>query len=200
MFADDGQRGAQAIDGGADDAACVAGAFANGVEPDDAGRFACAIVAHDPHRPAVERSRLFKYRVSQVLSGHSITIEVAGRFVLMKLLGVESTHRESRNFLNDLLANEEVCLEYDPDPRSRIDARGNPMAYLYRAGDGLWINQAMIARGYGRLAQVLAAITASLLASVAIAPAAFAHPLPPPGTFGRAPAPVVIVASASSRR
>ena len=34
---------------------------------------------------------------------------------------------------------------------------------------------------FGRLTAVLAAITASLLASIAVVPAAFARPVPPPG-------------------
>ena len=41
----------------------------------------------------------------------------------------------------------------------------------------------------GRLTAVLAAITASLLASIAVVPAAFARPVPPPGgSYGPVPA------------
>ena len=42
---------------------------------------------------------------------------------------------------------------------------------------------------FGRLTAVLAAITASLLASIAVVPAAFARPVPPPGgSYGPVPA------------
>jgi hypothetical protein len=40
--------------------------------------------------------------------------------------------------LKDLLTDEEVCLEYDTDPRFHNDPHGHPMAYVYRA-DGLFI-------------------------------------------------------------
>ena len=43
--------------------------------------------------------------------------------------------------------------------------------------------------GFGRLAAVLAAITCSLLGSIAVVPAAFARPVPPPGgSYGPVPA------------
>ncbi len=105
--------------------------------------------------PSEDRSRLYKYRVSQVVSGNRVTIEVAGRFVLMQLLGVETARRETRDFLKGLLTDEEVCLEYDPDPSLHTDGQGHPTAYLYRAGDGLWINHALIAQGFSGLAHVL---------------------------------------------
>jgi len=105
--------------------------------------------------PSEDRSRLTKYRVSQVLSGNRVTIEVAGRFVLMQLLGVEAARRETRDFLKGLLTDEEVCLEYDSDSSLHTDSQGHPTAYLYRAGDGLWINHALIAQGYSGLAHVL---------------------------------------------
>jgi len=105
--------------------------------------------------PSKERARLYKYRVSQVLSGNRVTIEVAGQFVLMQLLGLETARPEPREFLKELLTDEEVCLEYDADPKFHTDGHGHPMAYLYRSGDGLWINHALIARGFSGLAHVL---------------------------------------------
>src|SRR5205807_2208406 len=58
---------------------------------------------------------------------------------------------ESKGFLKELLLGEAVCLEYDPDPGNQKDSAGHPVAYFYKADNGLFINQAMIAHGYSGL-------------------------------------------------
>src|SRR6266852_6712819 len=45
----DGLGGAKAVDGSADDAAGVAGAFADGIQPHNAGALSCHVVAGNAH-------------------------------------------------------------------------------------------------------------------------------------------------------
>src|ERR1700732_5302380 len=62
---DDGFGGAEAVNGGADDAAGVAGAFSHGVEALDAGGLTVHIIANDAHRGAAASFRGGQNRVFQ---------------------------------------------------------------------------------------------------------------------------------------
>jgi endonuclease YncB( thermonuclease family) len=98
-------------------------------------------------------SRLYKYKVLQVIGGDALTIRCEGRAVLMGLLGVEAKRPEARAFLKELLEGQTVCLEYDPEVLR--NERGWPIAYFYRLSDGALINQAVLAQGFGLLAEHL---------------------------------------------
>jgi len=92
-------------------------------------------------------TRHHKYQVLQVINGDALTIRWNGRAILMGLLGVEAKRPEATKFLKEQLEGQTVCLEYDPEIQH--NQRGWPIAYFYRCSDGVLINQAVLARGFG---------------------------------------------------
>jgi hypothetical protein len=99
---------------------------------------------------AKDLSRHNKYRVAQVLGGDRLTIWWKGQIVRMGLLGVDAKRPEATKFLKEQLDGQMVCLDYGPEIQR--NERGWPVAYFYRAFDGALVNQAVLAGGFGLVA------------------------------------------------
>src|SRR5436190_16957932 len=65
VLRDDGPGRAEAIDGGADNAAGIAGAFADGIDAVDALRFSTVIVSHDANRRTAAGLGAYQGRLGQ---------------------------------------------------------------------------------------------------------------------------------------
>jgi len=101
------------------------------------------------------------YRVERVVDGDTIIVRIDGTNERVRLIGVdapESVHpdaarnteegKEASEYLNGLLADGIVHLEYDAAERDRY---GRILAYVYDQ-DGNMINAALLETGYARTA------------------------------------------------
>lgn len=97
------------------------------------------------------------YPVERVVDGDTLVIRYRGVSTTVRLLGVdtpETVHsnkpverfgREASAFTKQLLENEEVRLDFDLE---RFDRYGRLLAYVYRASDGLFVNEVLLREGY----------------------------------------------------
>lgn len=97
------------------------------------------------------------YPVERVIDGDTLVIRYQGVLTTVRLLGVdtpETVHpnkpvehfgREASAFTKRLLENEKVRLDFDLE---RFDRYGRLLAYVYRASDGLFVNEALLREGY----------------------------------------------------
>jgi micrococcal nuclease len=98
-------------------------------------------------------------RVVKVVDGDTIHVLVGGRREKVRYIGVDTpeTHhptkpvqcfgREASAFNARLVAGERVRLVRDVEERDRF---GRLLAYVYRAGDGLFVNAELARLGYAR--------------------------------------------------
>jgi len=101
------------------------------------------------------------YAVLRVIDGDTIVIRHNDHDTTVRLIGVdtpETVHpskpiqhygKEASSFLHNLLTGESVHLE-PPASGSPQDRYGRLLAYVYRAPDGLFVNEELIRQGYGR--------------------------------------------------
>lgn len=98
------------------------------------------------------------YPVSRVIDGDTVILDIAGKQERVRLIGVdtpETVHptkpvehfgREASAFTKRLLKGQHVTLDFD---QQRTDRYGRLLAYVYRASDGLFVNQEIVRQGYG---------------------------------------------------
>lgn len=111
----------------------------------------------DPNEPvdgAVEANAI----VERIVDGDTVIVELEGQRERVRLIGIDTPESvdprrpvecygpEASQRLGELIsAGTSVRLEVDREPR---DDYGRILAYLYRASDGLFVNEAMVAEGY----------------------------------------------------
>jgi len=105
-----------------------------------------------------ERAESGVYRVERVVDGDTILVRDGDVLTTVRLIGVdtpETVHprkpverfgKEAAAFTKRTLENESVRLEFDNE---RFDRYGRLLAYVYRASDGLFVNEELIRQGYG---------------------------------------------------
>jgi endonuclease YncB( thermonuclease family) len=120
-----------------------------------------------PPQPALDRTGLSAVRVVDCLDGSRLTVEIGGRTVTVKLLGVKATNPGDRSpslaqngaaaktLLSSLSTGEQVLL--DPDqarnpgnvgPRwPKADEHGVLQAHVWRARDALLLNAELLKQG-----------------------------------------------------
>jgi micrococcal nuclease len=96
-------------------------------------------------------------RVERVVDGDTIDVEQDGRRVRVRLTGVDTPETvkpgspvecfgpESSARTTALLDGERVRLEYDVETTDRYERR---LAYVFRAADGVFVNEALLRGGY----------------------------------------------------
>ena len=102
------------------------------------------------------------YEVVRVVDGDTLILEMVGEKVRVRLLGIdapESVQRgkepeyygaEASAFLRSLADGRRVWLAHD-GPTPRKDRYGRLLAYVYRASDGLHLNEELVRRGFARV-------------------------------------------------
>ena len=98
---------------------------------------------------AGEFDSLTAYPVSRIVDGDTVELLVDGALIKVRLIGVdtpETVHptkpvehygKEASAFTRNLLRGESVFLRYGQE---RVDQYGRVLGYLYRAPDGLFVN------------------------------------------------------------
>jgi micrococcal nuclease len=96
-------------------------------------------------------------RVTRIVDGDTIHVAVDGREEKVRYIGVDTPEsvkpgtpvqcfaKRASAFNERLLAGERVRLVRDAEERDRY---GRLLAYVYRARDGLFVNAALVRRGY----------------------------------------------------
>jgi micrococcal nuclease len=96
-------------------------------------------------------------RVLRVVDGDTIHVRLGGRDETIRYIGVDTPEsvkprtpvqcfaRRASAFNKHLVAGERVRLVADAEARDRY---GRRLAYVYRASDGLFVNAALVRRGY----------------------------------------------------
>ena len=96
-------------------------------------------------------------RVVRVVDGDTIHVEVDGRREKVRYIGVDTPEsvkpgtrvqcyaKRSSAFNKHLVAGQRVRLVPDAEARDRY---GRLLAYVYRTSDGLFVNAALVRRGY----------------------------------------------------
>lgn len=111
----------------------------------------------DPATPEPAAADITTGTVVYVIDGDTVDMEIDGERERVRLLGIdapESVHRsvpeqcfgaEAAAALTELLPiGSELTLERDKDPRDRF---GRLLLYLYRAEDGLFVNEWLVLNG-----------------------------------------------------
>ncbi len=98
-------------------------------------------------------------RVVRVVDGDTIHVQVDGRREKVRYIGVDTPEsvkpgtpvqcfaKRAGAFNRRLVAGERVRLVLDAEHRDRY---GRLLAYVYRASDGVFVNAALVRRGYAR--------------------------------------------------
>jgi micrococcal nuclease len=98
-------------------------------------------------------------RVVRVVDGDTIRVAIGGRQERVRLIGVDTPEtvkpdtpvqcfgKKASAFTHRLLDGRRVRLVQDVEPRDRY---GRLLAYVYRAGDGLFVNAQLVRDGYAR--------------------------------------------------
>jgi micrococcal nuclease len=98
-------------------------------------------------------------RVVRVVDGDTIRVSLGGRQERVRLIGVDTPEsvkpdtpvqcfaRKAAAFTHRLLDGRRVRLVGDVEARDRY---GRLLAYVYRAGDGLFVNARLVQDGYAR--------------------------------------------------
>ncbi|MBM3327267.1 MAG: thermonuclease [Calditrichaeota bacterium] len=101
--------------------------------------------------------------VARVVDGDTVILLLEGKEHRVRLLGVDTPESvkpdtppepggvEAGRFLKNLLNGEKVYVEYEAAGKASKDRYGRDLAYLYRAPDGLFVNQEIVRQGYGRV-------------------------------------------------
>ncbi|MFL5820263.1 MAG: thermonuclease family protein [Solirubrobacteraceae bacterium] len=93
--------------------------------------------------------------VTRVVDGDTVKVSIAGRRDTVRYIGVDTpeTHpgtpiqcfgEAATAYNRRLVAGRAVLLRTDAEPRDRY---GRLLAYVYRRGDGLFVNAALVRRG-----------------------------------------------------
>lgn len=102
------------------------------------------------------------HEVVRVVDGESVLLDVNGVVTKVRLIGVDAPGvlkspkkagpfgEESSRFLRNLLKGESVYIEYEREP-GHEDEYERPLAYLFRAPDGLFVNLEVVRQGYARM-------------------------------------------------
>jgi micrococcal nuclease len=101
-------------------------------------------------------------RVSSVVDGDTIRVELAESPITVRLIGVDTPEmhdrhdisappqpfaREASDFARRTLAGQRVRLEFEPG--NRLDRYGRTLAYVF-LGDGTFFNRELVRQGYAR--------------------------------------------------
>lgn len=96
-------------------------------------------------------------RVVRVVDGDTILVSAAGRQERVRYIGVDTPEtvkprtpvqcfgKRASAFNHRLVDGRDVRLVFDAERRDRY---GRLLAYVYRAGDGLFVNAELVRRGY----------------------------------------------------
>jgi micrococcal nuclease len=113
--------------------------------------------AGDGSGGAPERGQKSVGSVVRVVDGDTIHVQVDGRREKVRYIGVDTPEsvkpdtpvqcfaKKASAFNDRLVAGERVRLVRDAEARDRY---GRLLAYVYRARDGLFVNAALVRRGY----------------------------------------------------
>lgn len=88
------------------------------------------------------------YKVLKVVNGGTLVAMIEMEQATVKLFGVQFGGSESTQALTDLLKGKEIFLQFEPNAPKQDVASGAYIAYVFRAPDGLPVNQEMIAKGF----------------------------------------------------
>jgi micrococcal nuclease len=98
-------------------------------------------------------------RVTRVVDGDTIEVRLEGREEKVRLIGIDTPEsvepgtpvqcfaKTAAAETRRMLAGREVALRFDAERRDRY---GRLLAYVYRSGDGLFVNAVLVDRGYAR--------------------------------------------------
>jgi micrococcal nuclease len=99
-------------------------------------------------------------RVTRVVDGDTVKVAIGGRRDTVRYIGVDTpeTHRPgtpvqcfgqaATEYNRRLVAGRAVVLRTDAEPRDRY---GRLLAYVYRRGDGLFVNAALVREGFAAI-------------------------------------------------
>jgi len=119
----------------------------------------CELRAGDepPAIPRPDFSRSQSCPVLRVVSGDTIIVRVDQTSQRIGLIGIDAPPLSkpfgpaARQYLRDLLAGEQVYIEYATES-PEADRAGRYAANVYRAPDGLWVNLELVRQGYAQVA------------------------------------------------
>jgi endonuclease YncB( thermonuclease family) len=114
--------------------------------------------------PARDFSGAPSYKVLRIVDGTSFVVNFDTQPLTVKLIGVENPQavssqpkdvrdrleKQSLQHTTDLLQGKAVYLEQEQG-QPPLDSAGRTLVYAYRAPDGLFVNQDLIAKGQGRV-------------------------------------------------
>lgn len=98
------------------------------------------------------------YRVTRIIDGDTLKLQMGGREVTVRLIGIDTPERERAGrpaepyahdataLMRRLCEQSAVYLQYDP-LCARKDRYGRTLAHLFRVPDGLWVNREMVRLG-----------------------------------------------------
>ena len=127
--------------------------FAGGIPP--------AIVARSPEvaTTTLATSTPDTYLVEKVVDGDTIDVDIDGKTTRLRLVGMDTPEvvdprkpvqcfgKQASAEGHTMLDGQRVRLEYDATAGT-YDRYGRTLAYVFRASDGLFYNEFMIANGY----------------------------------------------------
>jgi hypothetical protein len=111
------------------------------------GLAAAVVPAGAGSSAGLDLSRHVAYPVLLVMGGDTVVVKSDSGGVALKLRGVEANREGAKAFLRGLLERESVHVVYAP--QGARDWAGHLSAYLFRAGDKLFVNQEIVSRGFG---------------------------------------------------
>jgi micrococcal nuclease len=104
--------------------------------------------------------RSFDARVTRVVDGDTVKVRVGGHLDTVRYIGVDTPEtvkpgtpvqcfgKAASAYNRRLVAGQTVRLRTDAEARDRY---GRLLAYVYRRGDGLFVNAALVRGGYARI-------------------------------------------------
>ena len=113
-----------------------------------------------PGQPGLGRHATVAATVTRVVDGDTVKVAIGGRRDTVRYIGVDTpeTHRPgtpvqcfgqaATEYNRRLVAGRAVLLRTDAEPRDRY---GRLLAYVYRRGDGLFVNAALVREGFAAI-------------------------------------------------
>lgn len=117
--------------------------------------FALAVLGGESAFTGIDFTNQPSYSVLKITDGDTIHLSIDGQDTRVRLIGVgtpELTQQygiEAARFFSNLLKGEEVYNQREPGLDKDINKR--ELLYLYRAPDGLFVNEEIIRQGYGKV-------------------------------------------------
>ena len=115
--------------------------------------------------------------VTRVVDGDTVVVRLGGRLERVRLIGIDTPEsvepgtpvqcyaKAASAETDRLLGGRRVSLRFDAERRDRY---GRLLAYVYRRDDGLFVNAALVRRGYARTLTISPNVAhAALLARLA---------------------------------